>query len=695
MIDHGLLAVIERGIHMKINTFTCALVVLAMAVPIAPAMAQDDAFVIEEIIVTSTKRESTLQEIPVAVSVVQAEDLKRSQVSDIKDLQFLVPSLRITQLQSSGNTNFIIRGFGNGANNAGIEPSVGVFIDGVYRSRSSSALNDLPNLERVEVLRGPQSTLFGKNASAGVISVVTAKPDLNETTGSASVTVGDYGQFIFKADINGPLSDTVGFGLSGTINQRDGYYENLAGGDALNELNRYGVRGELYFVPSDNLEVRLIADYDDFDEACCGVANLENEWTGQVIAALGGSLVPEQPFAYEGYYDFTPVNEFQTDGVSLQFDYDFNDAVTLTSITAIRNLDRNDNVDVDFTSAELLDPETANRTDYEIKTLTQELRLSGSTDQMAWMIGGFFFDEEVDQFTGIRYGSLFRAYADILATLGSGGIPGVDPSPLDGIEDLFGYPRGTFQGAGQGLVELSIMDNQSFSIFGQVDIDLGDRATLTLGANYTEDEKDIIFDSTGTDVFSNIDLNNDLTVLGVTLPTVLFGQTFSDLFGLPPTPANIALIEAAFPGTTAAISAGVASAIAGLQNLQFLRPNVDFPNVVEPGTSKDDDVTWTARLAFDVTDDMNVYLSAGTGFKASSWNLSRDSRPFPEDQAAIEAAGLDVPNLFYTTRFAKPEESTVYEIGMKARWETVAMNFRPGNRKLSVEYFHGYWFQPE
>ena len=636
---------------------------------ITPVVAQDnEATMLDEIVVTSTKRQSTLQEIPVAVSVVQAVDLKRSQISDIKDLQFLVPSLRITQLQSSGNTNFVIRGFGNGANNAGIEPSVGVFIDGVYRSRSASALNDLPNLERIEVLRGPQSTLFGKNASAGVISVVTAKPSLDEFEGSATLTVGDYDQMIVKGDISGPLSDTVAFGLSGSYNQRDGYYENLAGGDALGELNRYGVRGELYFLPSDDLEVRLIADYDDFDEACCGVANLLNGPTGAAVFALGGALVPEQPFAYEGYYDFTPVNKFQTDGVSLQIDYDINDAVKLTSITALRNLDRSDNVDVDFTSAPLLDNETANRTDYEIKTLTQELRLSGSTDNMGWMVGGYFFDEEVEQFTGLLYGPAFRPYADLL----SGGLPG--DSPLWDLEALFGYPPGTFQSAGQGLVELSTMDNQAFSIFGQIDIGLGDRATLTLGANYTEDEKEVTFDSTGTDVFSNTDLNNDLTVFGLPLPTVLFGQAFEANTGLPPTLENIAFIESVQPGTSAAISAGVAASISGLQALQFLRPNVDFPNVVEPGTSKDDDLTWTVRLAFDVTADMNIYASAGTGFKASSWNLSRDSRPFPEDQAAIEAAGLSVPNLFYTTRFAKPEESTVYELGMKARWDTVAMN---------------------
>lgn len=652
---------------MNFKNLLCSALGLAVAATALPASAQEQG-PLEEIVVTSAKREQTLQEIPVAVSVIRADELKQSQVSDIKDLQFLVPSLRIGQLQSSGNTNFFIRGFGNGANNAGIEPSVGVFIDGVYRSRSASALNDFPNLERIEVLRGPQSTLFGKNASAGVISVVTAKPSLDETTGSASVTVGDYSQFIVKADINGPLSDTVGFGLSGSVNQRDGYYDNLAGGDALGELNRYGVRGELYFLPSDDLEMRLIADYDNFDEACCGVANLLNGPTGPAIFALGGALVPEQPFAYEGYYDFTPVNKFQTDGVSFQIDYDLSDAVKLTSITAYRNLDRNDNVDVDFTSAQLLDSETANRTEYEIKTLTQELRLSGSTDRMGWMIGGYFFDEEVEQFTGLLYGPAFRPYADLLV----GGLPG--DSVLWDIEALYGHPPGTFQAAGQGLVEVSNMDNQAFSIFGQIDIDLGDRATLTLGANYTEDEKDVTFDSTGTDVYSNTDLNNDLTVFGLPLPTVLFGQAFEANTGLPPTPENIAFIESVAPGTSAAISAGVASSISSLQALQFLRPNVDFPNVVEPGTSKDDDLTWTVRLAFDVTDDMNIYASAGTGFKASSWNLSRDSRPFPEDQAAIEAAGLSVPNLFYTTRFAKPEESTVYEIGIKARWDTVAIN---------------------
>ena len=124
------------------------------------------------IIVTATKREQTLQDTPVSVSVTSGETLERAEIRDLQDLQTVAPSLRVSQLQSSANTTFIIRGFGNGANNVGIEPSVGVFIDGVYRSRSASSINDLANVSRIEVLRGPQNTLFGKNASAGVISAM-------------------------------------------------------------------------------------------------------------------------------------------------------------------------------------------------------------------------------------------------------------------------------------------------------------------------------------------------------------------------------------------------------------------------------------------------------------------------------------------------------------------------------------------
>ena len=128
---------------------------------------------IEEIITTATKTEKTLQEVPVAVSVISADEIDKANIVDAFDLMQVVPSLDTRQYQSSKNAAFFIRGFGNGSNNNGVEPSVALFVDGVYRSKMQSRISDLPMVERVEVLRGPQSTLFGKNASAGVINIIT------------------------------------------------------------------------------------------------------------------------------------------------------------------------------------------------------------------------------------------------------------------------------------------------------------------------------------------------------------------------------------------------------------------------------------------------------------------------------------------------------------------------------------------
>lgn len=331
----------------------------------------------DEIIVTATKRAQTLQEIPVAVSVVGASEIERAEIQDLRDLQSLVPSLQINQLQSSANTNFIIRGFGNGANNAGIEPSVGVFVDGVYRSRSASQISDLPNLQRVEVLRGPQSTLFGKNASAGVISIVTQKPQF-ETQGSVEASYGNFNAFRVKGDVTAPLSETVAFSLSGNFNSRNGYAEDLATGNEINELNRWGVRGQLFFEPSDNLEFRLIADYDEIDEVCCVAANLINGPTGGAVQGSGGQINGEDPFSYDVFGNFDSINEVENSGISLQADYEIGDFATLTSITSYRTSDLVQNADSDFTSADLIGN---NFNDTQIDTFTQEVRLtSNSTD---------------------------------------------------------------------------------------------------------------------------------------------------------------------------------------------------------------------------------------------------------------------------------------------------------------------------
>ena len=604
---------------------------------------EDGARKLGTVTVTATKREATLQDVPVAVSVVGEDEIEKAEIQDLGDLQSIVPSLRVGQLQSSANTNFIIRGFGNGANNVGIEPSVGVFIDGVYRSRSAAQIADLPNLERVEVLRGPQSTLFGKNASAGVISIVTREPQF-ESGGSVSATLGNYNAVRVKGDYTGPLSETVAFSVSGNVNQRDGYANDLTTGNNVNQRDRWGVRGQLLFTPNDDLNLRIIGDFDQIDEVCCVAGNLINGPTGAVIGLLGGQLDPENPFSYNVYNNFDSTNEIENSGVSLQVDYELGYA-TLTSITALRNTSSQTNQDSDFTSADLVQ---LNFNDTKIDTFTQELRLtSNNTDgRVDWMIGGFYFDESVETETEFEYGSAFRGYADIL----TGGA-------LGGIEAILGGPAaaGTLFGqAGQGPAEFFGQDNKAFSVFGTLDFHPTDRLTATIGLNYTQDEKDAYFRSVNTDVFSAL----DLVELGVAA-------------GVPATVAND-------PN---------ANPFLLLAPLQFLPPFLNFPNAVEDGHSEDTDTTYTLRLAYDLSENVNVYGSYATGFKATSWNLSRDSRPSsaifipgspasdpPPPSSPIRDAGLAVNNLTTGTRLAGPEESEVLEIGLKASFDKIAFN---------------------
>ncbi|MCR9195799.1 MAG: TonB-dependent receptor, partial [Hyphomonas sp.] len=625
-------------------SFSVGLTALAAGVaPIAIAQddADDDARRLSTVTITATKREQTLQDVPVAVSVVDDTTIEKAEIQDLNDLQSVVPSLRVGQLQSSANTNFIIRGFGNGANNVGIEPSVGVFVDGVYRSRSAAQISDLPNLQRVEVLRGPQSTLFGKNASAGVISIVTRKPQF-ETQGSIEATAGNFNAFRVKGDVTGPLSDTVAYSLAGNINTRDGYADDIAIGEETNERNRWGVRGELLFTPSETLELRFIGDYDKIDEVCCVAGNLVNGPTGGLIQLIGGNINGEDPFSYEVFGNFPSENEIENSGLSLQVDKEFT-GFDVTSITAFRKVDSFTNQDSDFTSADLIG---LNENSGKIDTFTQELRFTSNNPDSSfdWMIGGFYFDESVEVSSDFEYGADYRNYADgLTAAVGA-------PGALGGIEAALGLPVGqTFGQNGQGPEAEFGQDNKAWSIFGTLDFYLTDRLTATVGLNYTEDEKDAFYTQTNSDVFSAL----DLVEIG-------FGQALAGVGVDPTDPAAVGAFAAANPTAFAAIQAAAAdptqNPLLGLQAFQFLPPFLDFPNSVEDGSTSDNATTHTLRVAYDVTDNINVYGSWATGFKATSWNLSRDSRPFASDFIAgspvtnppsspIRDAGLALPNL--------------------------------------------------
>ncbi|WOI54270.1 TonB-dependent receptor [Parvularcula sp. LCG005] len=645
----------------------------------APALAQDD--MDEDVItVTATKREQTLQEVPVAVSVVDDEVIEQAQINDLMDLQSVVPSLRVSQLERSGNTTFIIRGFGNGANNVGIEPSVGVFIDGVYRSRSAASISDLPDLQRVEVLRGPQSTLFGKNASAGVISFVTAEPQFT-LGGSLEATLGNENQRILKGLITGPINDTSAFSLSGTMHKRDGYAENTYLGEDLNERNRWAVRAQYLYEPVPEVSLRIIADLDRLDEDCCYAPNLFDGPTGNAIRAVGGT-VSSDPYSYETMLDIQPTNEVENWGTSAHLDADWGFA-DFTSITSYREQSVKSNGDVDFTDAFLI---ASNLNDVNVDTVTQEFRLtSKGNERLDWMVGAYLFDEQVENKSNVIFGNQFRDYGDVLAiSLGQ-------PGALDQLEAALSLPNGTFFAPNTGSREFLDQENDSWSVFAQADYELTDRLTATVGLNYTEDEKRVQGYTINDDVFASLDLEQ---VGNGLITQQAFAQAFFDATGFVATPSNIALVEGLMPGTQAAVLAG-ASAFASavdsvpcsasnpppacnplltLQPFQFLPPFVAFPNEVEDGKTKDDNVSYTVRLAYELTPRINIYGSVATGFKASSFNLSRDSKPFPSDIAALDSAGLLVPNLSPGTRYAGPEESMVYELGMKAQFDRGSLN---------------------
>ena len=202
---------------------------------------------IEEIVVTATKRDQSLQEVPIAVSAYDGDTLRRAGVSDIRDLQQLSPTLVLTSTQSeTAGTTARIRGVGTTGDNLGLESSVAIFVDGVYRNRNSVALTDLGDVERIEVLRGPQGTLFGKNASAGLIHVITKGPDLEEFGGYAEGSCRDFDEYRLGAGVNGPIiEDALGFRLDGSWTERDGFIDDIANGTNYNDRDRYMVRGQL------------------------------------------------------------------------------------------------------------------------------------------------------------------------------------------------------------------------------------------------------------------------------------------------------------------------------------------------------------------------------------------------------------------------------------------------------------------
>ena len=586
-----------------------------------------DSIDVEEIIVTATKTEKTLQEVPVAVSVVTADTIEKANIIDILDLKAVVPSLDTRQRTTSTQSTFFIRGFGNGDYNQGIEPSVAVFIDGIYRSKMQSQISDLPIVERIEVLRGPQSTLFGKNATAGVINVVTKKPSF-EKSGFISTTFGNYNSKRVKLYSTGPLSDTTAYSFSAGLNQSDGYADNITTGNDVNNRDRFNIRAELLIEPSSELSIRLTADYDEYDETCCTVGSTSYGVANQIAAALGGQVIPNDPYTQKVFYDFDPDTSGDNSGLSAHVKYDLDDKV-FESISSVRSSYMENVQDVDFDGAPIVNPSPIKQ---DLDQVTQEFRLYSNNDSnFNWLIGAYYFQEDMDYEESIYYGPAFRPYMAAF----------LPPGSFEGLEAGFGLPIGTVFPAGVGNTETATQDNSSTSVFMQADLDLSDKLNVLVGVSYMEDEKTVSYNQINTDFFSQLDF------VAITAAGLM-------QLGIP---ASQAFLLASDP---------VQNPLLAFQALQLLPQFVNFPNAVNDGKSKDNNTDYNLKFSYALNDFTSIYGGVSTGFKASAWNISRDSRPTASEIAGLAAAGTPVgPNTTVGTRYANPEKAEVLELGAK------------------------------
>ncbi len=434
-----------------------------------------------EIYVTARRRTETVQDVPIAVSVVGGEHIDSTGSFNVGRLQQLTPTL---QFYSSNprNTAVNIRGIGVpfGLTNDGIEQGVGIYVDDVYNSRVASATFDFLDVDRIEVLRGPQGTLYGKNTTAGAINITTRQPTF-DFEGRAEVSVGNLGFRQAKAAISGPLSETLAARFAVSSTHRNGTIRNVVTERNINEQDNLGLRGQLLWQPSDALSVTLAGDYSEQDPECCGtvfvgVGTTQRPLNRQyeALAAAQGYVTPSR----NGYDRLTDLDASlnagnKIGGASLKAELDTGIG-KLTSITAWRFWDWKPENDRDFTGLPIT---TLSQNPSQQDQWTQELRLSGGGDALDYVLGAFWFKQKVRTQGTQQQGPAASAWL-----LNPSSALSQDPSVLDGL-----------------TAENDIrLDNTSAALFGQVSWRPAPGVTLRPGVRLNYDKKDGFYDSVVT-----------------------------------------------------------------------------------------------------------------------------------------------------------------------------------------------------
>lgn len=390
------------------------------------------ALVLDEVRVSARHREESAQQVPIALDVLDGEQLNDAGLYRTEDMQQRAPSLLVSA-PNARYTSYGIRGLGSSSFNDGIDGSVGVFLDGVYLGRQGMSLYDLVDLQRVEVLRGPQGTLYGKNTSAGAINISSRAPTF-EPEGSAEVSFGEHGLRQYRGTVSGALVDGLLAGrLTGYDVERDGLIDNVYDGSELRDQNRQGLRGQLLWTPSDTFRARLIGEYGWQDENTnVFMASHYSESTVKRAAFLGYRQLPIDPYARRVQQDEPNIIKTLQTGLTLELEGQLANGATLTSITGYRDWVYDADQDGDGTALSIAQ-NVAVRLDHH--QFSQELRLADSPNEhFDYVAGLYYLRQSLNRELGVRFGddaaAFFLGDRPELAMLGV--TPGmIPPSLLD------------------------------------------------------------------------------------------------------------------------------------------------------------------------------------------------------------------------------------------------------------------------
>ncbi|MDB5499054.1 MAG: TonB-dependent receptor [Phenylobacterium sp.] len=445
----------------------------------AARLAADEGASVNEVVVTARRQEERAIDVPIALSALSGETLEKTGAYTLADIQNQVPSM-VAFNSNPRNSSVGIRGIGVSSASDGLDTSVGFYVDGVYLGRPGMALTDLIDVQSVEVLRGPQGTLFGRNTSAGVLNITTRKPSF-QPGADLEVSGGSYNYNQVRASVTGPLIDGVLAGrLTAFETHRDGVLDNIKTGIKANSIGRQGIRAQLLYTPSSKLTVRVIGDYSSEDDTCC-VSVLKTVLPRSISVATARTLSAFQALGYApaASLNYTLNNapqNMRTDqkGASVEVSYDLGWA-DATSITAWKYWHFNPLQDSDGTPLDIIQVNVAQTRDTQ---WSQEFRLASKPGRLDWQAGVYLFDQRLkDHYILNQFGSDASAFYTTLARLANPAAAAITIAPSS------------------QYIDDTSTKTDSAAAFGQVNFHVTEQLTATGGLRYTYDKREGISDT--------------------------------------------------------------------------------------------------------------------------------------------------------------------------------------------------------